>query len=939
MKRWFGPSVLILIFLTALSLVIACETGTKQHGFALEFEKYSLANGLEVVLHEDRSDPMVAVAVLYHVGSAREEPGKTGLAHFTEHMMGQSSQHVPENQFNRKIEEAGGLRNGFTESAHMLYLEVVPNNSLEMALWLEADRMGYLLPGMTQESFQNQQAIVQNEKRQGQNSPYGLTRAVINEALYPGGHPYRWMVIGSMEDIGNATLGDVREFFSRWFGPNNATLVVAGDYDREEVVAWIEKYFGEIRATSAVRDPNPRPVALARTKRVYFEDDLARSPELNMVFPTVEEFRPDEYALDMLGRLLSEGKRAPLHRVIVEEHGLAPSVSALNESREIAGEFRITVRAYAGTSLSEVEAAIQEGFLRFQNEGFTERDLDRIKAQTETGFYTGIPRLWEKAEKLGRYNELAGSPGFIGEDLANALAVTPEDIWRVYGKYLKDRNFVLTSFVPRGGAELAASRSELAEVEEEPIAQIGARLRQGSPDFPELEPIPSVFDRSVEPEKGPVPTITPPEVWEHTYSNGLRLFGIEHTELPLVQFSVVFKGGGLLDDIHKVGVANLTSAVMMEGTRNKTPVELEEALQDLGTDISMVTRSDWTRIRVRCLRSKVKEISGLVQEVILEPRWDETEFNRLKEETIETINRSKTDPRQIAGNVFGKIISGEDQVRGFGSSETIQEITLDDLRAFYEANYSPSMAHISVVGDISRAEAIEVFSSLGEDWAPKEVTFPRREAPDPPPQPGLYFVGVPGARQSQISVGHLGVPRSHRDFYAVTVMGDRPGSVLNRVLREEKGYTYGVGLRVIGGIQTGRILAESAVQANATRDAVQIFKDEITRYRDGVTEQDLAYVKNALLQANARRFETLDALQGILDEIAVYGLPMDYVMQEQSVLQGMTLDEYRRISQEYLHPERLTYVIVGDAATQFQGLESLGIGKPILLDRDGNLVK
>jgi len=928
---------------SVLGLLVGCQSGPE---FQIDYESFVLNNGLAVVLHEDRSDPIAAVAILYHVGSAREEVGRTGFAHLFEHMMFQSSQHVDQDQFFRKIQDAGGMLNGGTSSDQTIYFEIVPNNALEMVLWLEADRMGYLLPTVTQEAFNNQQGVVQNEKRQGENRPYGHTSTVINRLLYPEGHPYSWTVIGSMEDLGNATVQDVRDFFTKWYGPNNATLVVAGDYDREETVAWIEKYFGEIPAAGPVADPMPMPVTLTETKRAYREDNFARSPELTMIFPTVERFHDDAYALNMLGRLLSDGKKAPFYRVIVEDQKLAPSVSAYNSSRELAGEFRIRIRAFPGKSLSDVESAIQESFALFEEEGITEADLNRIKARTETNFYNGISSILGKSFQLASYNEFAGSPGFIEEDIATSLAVTVDDVLRVYEDYVKDKDFVVTSFVPRGGIDLIASGSELFEIEEESIAQAGTTAGTADADPATMEPLPSSFDRSVEPEKGPAPSITLPTVWTHTFDNGLRVYGVEHTELPLVQFSLTLKGGLLLDDIDKVGVANLMTDIMMEGTQNRTPLELEEAIDDLGANISMYTGQEAIVIRANGLKSKIDEIYALVQEILLEPRWDETEFARIKDETIETINRRRTNPGSIASNVFNKLVFGGSHILAhstFGSAETVQEITIDNLKTYYETHFSPSVAHISIVGDITNTEAVELFSPLGANWEAKQVTFPEYQTPELPSRSRLYFVDMPGARQSEIYVGHLGIDRSNPEYYAATVMNHRLGgsfnSVLNLILREEKGYTYGARSRLGGGHLPGLFIANSAVQANATRESVEIFRDEITRYIEGIEEEHLTFVKNSLIQSNARRFETLGAVQGMLDEIANYGLPADYVLQEQSVVRGMTLGEHRRLSQQYIHPERMIYVVVGDAATQLRGLRGLGLGNPIRLDVDGNRLR
>ena len=408
----------ILVILFAIALLLIGCSGSDSVSLKIDYYKYALDNGLEVILHEDRSDPIVAVAILFHVGSNREEKGRTGFAHLFEHMLFQESQHVGQDQFFKKIQGAGGTLNGGTWEDGTIYYEVVPNNALEMALWLESDRMGFLLSTVTQEALENQQDVVQNEKRQRvDNVPYGHTNYVIHKLLYPEDHPYNWQVIGSLEDIHNATLEDIHLFFKKWYGPNNATLVVAGDFDRVQTRRWIEKYFGEIESSQKVDNPIPRHTGLSGTKRAFHEDNFAHSPELNIVFPSVQNFHEDSYALELLGELLSDGKKAPLYKVLVEEKQLAPSVSAFQDASEITGSFRVRIRAFPEKNLTEVERAVFDALKKFEEEKFTDKDLARIKAKTETNFYDGISSILNKSFQLSIYNEYAGSPSFITEDI------------------------------------------------------------------------------------------------------------------------------------------------------------------------------------------------------------------------------------------------------------------------------------------------------------------------------------------------------------------------------------------------------------------------------------------------------------------------------------------------------------------------------------------
>ncbi len=614
--------------------------------FSIDYEKITLDNGLEVILHEDRSDPIVAVDIWFHVGSNREKPGRTGFAHLFEHILFQESENVGQDQFFRNVQGAGGTLNGFTFEDGTSYFEVVPKNALEMVLWMESDRMGFLLGKVTEEAFANQQNVVQNEKRQGvDNRPYGHTSYVIHKLLFPEDHPYNWQVIGSFEDLQNATLEDVKEFFRTWYGPNNATLVIAGDFDRDQTIAWVEKYFGEIKSGPPVADPEPWNVQPDEIKRAFHEDNFANSPQLNMVYPTIGERYPDANALNILGDLLSSGKKSPLYKVIVEDRKLAPSAWASQRSLEITGSFSIRIGAFPNVNLTELERAIFESFERFETDGFTDRDLARIKAQTERGFYNGISGVLNKARMLADYNEYFGSPDYLGKDIQEYLDVTREDVMRVYNTYIKGKPYVLTSFVPKGQVNLVAEGSERFPIMEDPIIPEAMAERPAAETSAEtvVEKTPSSFDRSVMPPTGSDPLLTIPKVWKHELANGIHVLGIHHAEVPLVQFSLVLKGGQILDSTDKLGVASLVADLMTEGTRNKTPIELEEAIDELGSSVSVRAGREMMTIQASSIRRNFAATYALVEEILLEPRWDKTEFTRIKEQTLESIRRASVE--------------------------------------------------------------------------------------------------------------------------------------------------------------------------------------------------------------------------------------------------------------------------------------------------------
>lgn len=930
-----------------VSIIFMLTISVLGQDFNIQYEKYKLDNGLEVILHEDRSDPIVAVAILYHVGSNREEKGRTGFAHLFEHMLFQESQNVGQDQFFKKIQNAGGTLNGGTWNDGTIYFQVVPNNALEMVLWMESDRMGYLLPTVTKEAFKNQQEVVQNEKRQRvDNQPYGHVNYVIDKLLYPEDHPYNWQVIGSLEDLQNATIEDIHNFYKKWYGPNNATLVVAGDYDKENTKALVEKYFGELKPGMKVEEPETMLINLSETRRAYYEDNFAKSPQLNMVYPSVQEYHNDAYALRYLGELLSGSKKSPLYQIIVEEKKLAPSASSYQSSKEIAGTFNFVVRAFPESNLSDVESALFEALKRFEENKFTDEDLSRIKASLETNFYNGISSLLSKSFQLASYNEFAGTPEYMEEDLKNILAVSEDDIWRVYNKYIKGRNYVITSFVPKGKTNLAADKSEFFEVPEESIEEkTDEDIASIEPEI-KVEPLPSSFDRSIEPAKGEDPVLTLPDIWHGKLDKGIDVFGIVHDELPLVQFSITLKGGHLLDDINKSGTASLVAQMLKEGTKNKTPIELEEAIDNLGATINVRAGNESITLSANCLKSKFEETFQIAKEILLEPRWDEKEFARLKEQAIEGINRGSANPAVVAGNVFDKLLYGEDHILSYpvnGTLESVKSIQLDDLKNYYAENFSSAIAEVSVAGDIEKEEALKTFNTLAEDWDAKEVVFPQLPPTPARENAGLYFVDMADAKQSEIRIGYLALSYKDEDYYPAVVMNYKLGGsfsgILNLILREEKGFTYGARSGFSGSLHQGPFTASAAVQSNATFESMQIFKDELTKYRQGVGEEDLEFTKNALLKSNARRFETLGALIGMLNTIAFYDLPADYIKQEEKIIIEMTQDELKALAEKYILPDKMVYLVVGDAKTQMDKLKDLGLGEPILLDEKAQPVE
>ena len=942
------------LLVLALAVVLTAFGRAPAKDFKIPYEKYVLPNGLNVILHVDKANPIAAVYIVYHVGSGREEKGRTGFAHLFEHLRFNESQNVPQGQWFRKLQTAGATNvNGSTNTDRTNYYEVVPKNALEMALWMESDRMGWLLPKFNQQTFVTQQNVVQNEKRQGENAPYSQTSYINDKLLFPESHPYSWQVIGALEDLAAATIQDAVNFHTKWYGPSNATLVVAGDIEVARTKQWIDKYFAEIASSPKPAMPEKRNVTLAEGKRAVYEDRLAIAPALTMTFPTVEQYSKDAYALQFLGRILS-ARKGPLYKIIVEEKKLAPpgggggfggfggggSVSANQRSREVAGAFQVSIRPFPNKKLGDVESAIMEAFARFEREGFSVQDVERQKAGIEYRFYTQSGSIFGKASQLGNYNAMKGDPDYMTTDLNGTMSVTKDDVLRVYTRYIKGQKYVLLSTVPAGKLELAAPNSTPFVIAEESVEKQGTKRDVGSYTPPV---IPSKIDRSKEPVKPADPTVPVPSIWTAKTGSGIPMYGITRTSLPLAQFSITVKGGMLLDPAGKAGTGALMARLLNEGTAKRTAVELREAVEDLGATLNISGGDESITLSGSALSSKLPEVVALAREMMLEPRWDVGEFEAAKAQALDAVRRSETSLTSVGARVFDKLVYGADNILASpasGTAKSLQAITLDDLKAYYTANFSPSVAAITVVGDVSKDAAVKLFDGL-KGWKATAVKVPTVKVARAATS-GVYFIDSLRAKQSTFVVGHLSLPATDPDYYKTIVMnhklGGDFGSVFNMILREEKSFTYGARSGFSGNSSPGAFRMTTQVQANATFETAKIVKDELAKYRNGVSATDLDAVKNTLLKANAGRFETLQQLSAMLGPIVQYGYSFDYIRQRENTVRNMTLAEHAALAQKYLRPDQLVFVIVGDKETQFAKLRELGLGEPVLLDKDGKAI-
>ena len=938
----FLQNLIAIIFLSIATISFAQENNEK---FSVDFETFNLENGLKVILHQDKSDPVVAVALTAHVGSAREKEGRTGFAHLFEHLLFLESENLGKGGLDKMSARIGGSgANGSTSRDRTNYFQTVPNDALEKMIWAEADKLGFFINTVTEPVLAKEKQVVKNEKRQRvDNRPYGHTMYVIDRNLYPKDHPYSWEVIGSLEDLQNATLQDVKDFYNRWYVPNNVILTISGNFDKEQAREWVHKYFDEIERGPAIDPVEKQMVKLDKTKKLYHEDNFAKLPELSLTWPSVYSYHKDSYALEILSNYLADGKNAPLYKKLVEEKKLSGDVSMYDYTSELAGQLMLQVRAYDGKDLDSVKTAIDETFTEFGKKGIPEKDLKRIKAGLETQFYNSISSVLGKGFQLAQYEIFANDPNYINKEVDKMLEVTAEDVMRVYTNYIKDKNYVATSFVPTGQKELALENSEKAEITEEKIIE-GAEEKFDTSEEVSYKKTPSSFDRSVEPPYHGKPELNIPEVWNANMPSGMEVLGITNNEVPLVQFSLDIQGGQLLEEPSKAGVSNMLAGLMTKGTAKKTPAELEESIELLGANIRVNSQEDKISIYGNTLAKNYSKTMDLVREILLEPRWDKEEFELIKQQTLSRLQQEKGDPNSIAENEFKKLIYGGNNILSYnelGTPKTVESISLEDLKDYYQEKLSPLNSTFLVVGAIKEEEAVSSLRAISANWAPQQVDFPEIPEFELPKNSKVYFYDVPGAKQSVFVFGAPALSATNEDFYPAEVMNYRLGggsfaSRLTQELREGKGYTYGIRSRFQGRNYIGPFQISSGVRTNITYEAAELVRDILKQYPDTFTSEDLEVTKSYMIKSNARRFETLGAKLNMLSEISDYGYDYDYVKQRQEKVQDMTVMEIQDLARQYVNPDRMYYLIVGDAETQLDKLEALGYGEPILLNPGEN---
>ncbi len=935
----------IPLLLAASALAItACQPGTKAPDASaaasssagalpeIAFEKFTLDNGLDVILHVDKSDPIVAINLAVHVGSAREFPGKTGFAHLFEHLLFLDSENLGYGGLDTMNTRIGGEgTNGFTTTDMTQYFQAVPKDALEKVIWAEADKIGYFINTVNQNVIDREKQVVKNEKRlRVDNRPYGHNFYVIAKAIYPEGHPYNHQVIGSLEDLENATLQDTKDFFAKWYRPENVTVTIAGDFDLAEARRLVEKYFGEIPGGEPVPPRTVEPVQLAETIKLYHEDNFATIPQLTMVWPTVPEYHPDSYALDVLANYLTDGKRAPLNEVLIDEEQLTTSVGAFHNKSELAGEWYLFVSPKAGEDIDGLTDALASGFARFEQNGIPEDALQRIKTQAEVAAYDEVQSALGKAIALGEYNIFRDDPGYFDDEIRALRSVTADDVMDVYNRYIGDKNYVATSFVPKGELELALTGSTKAEVVEEEVVNGKEADVPYDPQARVFQPTASSFDRTVEPPFGASYEPTVPEIWRAKADNGMAVFGIQSDETPLIRFSIDVKGGGNNAPIDKPGVADLYGDLLLKGAGEMDAAAIEEALGDLGSELSVSAGYRYLTVRGKTLARNLPQTVSVLNTVINQPTFDETEFETLREAYAQNAVAQQADPNSIAGAAMNALSYPADSVLSTfaaGTEEQIRAITLEDIRDWHTRYMDISTATLNIVGDYDEAQVLELFGSIND---PVEGDLiPKKRAAMLPVETGtIYFRDVPGSKQSVISMQRPALPNTDPDWAKLDALNFPLGAIytssLMTELRVNKGYTYGIGSRASGDAEQGSFRISTSVRSNATRESLELIRDIVAEHGRDMSDEELAELKDSLQRGQALKTETLGAKLSLVQDISRNGLPNDVRARQMRAVQGMSVDDARTVSERFFTPDQMRIVVVGDGETQRERLEGLG---------------
>jgi zinc protease len=939
-----GVSRILAFILTALYCLALNPCATAQAAAPapihpqLKFEKYRLKNGLDVILSEDHRVPLVAVNLWYHVGPANERPGRTGFAHLFEHMMFEGSKHVGSKAHFRYLEGAGASDiNGTTEFDRTNYFETLPSNQLELALWLESDRMGFLLSTLDREKLANQRDVVRNERRQStEGQPYGLVEEELYHQLFPNNHPYYAAVIGSHRDIEAARLNDVREFFRQYYTPNNASLAIVGDFDPARTKALVEKYFGTLPAGPPVPKITATTPAITAERRSTVTDRV-ELPRLYMGWITPPIFSKDDAEADLLAQILGGGKSSRLYKELVYKKQIAQDVEVQNQSLLLGSVFELQATAKPGVKLEEIEHAIEQELSRLRTEGPSQAELDRARNLTETRIIQRLERLGGfggKADRLNMYNHFLGDPGYLPKDLARYDNITTESLKRVAGEQLKTNGRVVVYGIP--GKKVIDDPPRTKE-EDEKEAMVKSTVAANESDEPW---------RANPPPPGPPSRLQLPLPTSFKLENGLTVLLVEQHELPVVAANLVILSGSDANPPDKSGLASFTAAMLQEGTTTRSALQTADDAAQIGATLNTFSNSDYSAVTVQSLKNNIAPALDLVSDLALRPKFDEKEIERIRKQRLTEILQNHDDPFQTGLTVFNRAVYGTGHPYGYhdlGTTASNRAITPAEMESFWKAGYRAANSALVFAGDLTPSEARSLARNYFGGWtgaatrhqAPKVETTASRT---------IYLVDKPGAPQSALLVGGVGVARSTPDYAAIRVMnaalGGNFSSRLNMNLREQHGYTYGALSRFAFRRGAGPYFVGGAIRTDATAPALEETLKELDHIRSvPLSADELRLAKGSVSLSLAGLFETSPDTARTVSGLFVYDLPFDYYRRLPAQIDQVDAAQVAAAAAKYVKPEAAAIVIVGDRAKVEPGIRKLQLGTIEFRNEEGDLVR
>ncbi|HEX3235705.1 MAG TPA: pitrilysin family protein [Gemmatimonadales bacterium] len=887
-----------------------------QSSLEIPYQRFVLPNGLTVLVHEDHKAPIVAVNVWYHVGSKNERPGHTGFAHLFEHLMFNGSEHY-DKEFQGPLERAGATDlNGTTNEDRTNYFENVPTSALDLALWLESDRMGHLVGAISQAKLDEQRGVVQNEKREGENAPYGKVWDFLIPKLYPANHPYSWTTIGSMEDLDAAKLDDVKGWFQTYYGAANAVVAIAGDIDLKTAREKVERYFGDIPAGPPVARQDEWIAKRTGSQRGRMQDRVPQA-RLYKVWNVPSWSSADADYLNLAASVLSDGKSSRLYKRLVYEEQLATDVDASLDLREIGGLFTIQATARPGVELSRVERAVNQELARFLAGGPTPAELQRAKTQFRAGFIRGIERiggLGGKSDVLAQGEVFAGRADFYQVRLRRVAGATAQQLRGVATRWLSDGDYTL-EVLP----------------------------------FPDYATAAGGVDRSRLPQPGTPREAAFPALERTTLSNGLKVVLAERRSIPQVRFDLLLDAGSASDQFALPGTASLAMTMLDEGTQTHSALEISDRLEELGANLGAASRLDVSSVSLEALRDQLEPSLELYADVILHPAFRQRDLDRLKKQRLAQIQREKADPVGMALRVFPRLVYGQGHAyanpwSGSGTEASAARITRDDLVRFHQTWFKPNHATLVVVGATTMAEVRPRLERLFAGWAPGEVPRKNIGAVEQP-KPAVYLLDRPGSLQSVIIAGDVAPPKANPDEPAIEVMGavlgSDFGSRLNMNLREDKHWSYGAFSFLRDARGQRPFIAYAPVQTDKTKEAIVEVQKELRGIlgERPILPDELERAKASLTLTLPGSWETMAALAGTISEIVSFGLDDRYYDTYAQAVRGETVATITAAAQRTVAPDHLVWVIVGDRAKIEQGLRELNLGEIHLIDPDGNPVQ